>query len=80
MLKEIIQHQYNVLLQSLFMLLLVRISLIFLSRCLGKSWNSVWGMVVLINVSSFAFFVYSVTCMQNPGSSTLGFILFYQTI
>ena len=65
MLEEIIQHQYNVLLQSLIFDVLVGKNFFnAFVEVLGKCWNSV----------SFAFFVYSVSCMQIPGSSILGSI------
>jgi hypothetical protein len=38
---------------------------------IGKCCNSICGMVVLLNLSSLAFFVYRVTCMQISGSSIL---------
>jgi hypothetical protein len=75
-----IQQKYNVLLQSLFFDVLVGKNLFnAFVKVLGKCWNSVCGIVVLINVSSFALFVYSVTCMKIPSSSILGSI-FYQAI
>jgi hypothetical protein len=59
MLKEIIQYQYNVPLQSLFFDVFVGKNFVTaFVKFMGKCWNSVCGMVVLINVSSFAFFVY----------------------
>jgi hypothetical protein len=75
------EYQYNVLLQGLFFNVLVGKNFCnAFVKVLGKCWNSVCGMVVLINVSSFTFFMHSVTCMQMPGSSILGSVLFYQTI
>ena len=75
-----IQHQNKVLLQSLIFDVLVGKNFFYaFVEVLGKCLNSVCGMVVLINVSSFAFSVYSIICMQIPGSGILGSI-FYQTI
>jgi hypothetical protein len=80
MLEEIIQHQYDALLQSIYFDVLVGKNFFnAFVKVLGK-WNSVCGMVVLVNVLSFAFFVYSATCIQIPGSSILTSIRFYQTI
>jgi hypothetical protein len=65
MLEEINQHQYNVLLQSLFFDVLVDKTFFNTSvKVMGKFCNSVCGMVFLLNVSSLAFLVYRVTCMQ----------------
>jgi hypothetical protein len=77
MLEEIIEHQNNVFLQNC---LVGKNSLKAFVKVMGKCWNSGCGMVVLMNVASFAFFVYSVPCMQISDSSILGSILFYQTI
>jgi hypothetical protein len=50
MLEEIIQHQYNVPLQSLFSDVLVGKNFMnVFVKFMAKCWNSICGMVVLIN-------------------------------
>jgi hypothetical protein len=50
MLNEIIQHQYNVFLKSLFFDVLVGNNLVnVFVKFMGKCWNSNCGLVVVIN-------------------------------